>query len=824
MPKIKSIKKHWAVIGLSVLCLIFFLKFLINYNEIVFSPFSDIIEIESFWRYFSFESYKEYGQIPLWNPYAFSGATYIGNLSSRFFYFPFALFSIFNPDTLFGPLYIIHFIIAALSMYGLLRALKLDKFSSFAGSIIYTFSGTLVGYVYMGFPTMFIVIVAFPLSFLLLENSISKKKYYLLLLLSLLLALEFFGAHTQFFFYNLMFLGLYLLLRTINLVREENRPVKEIFRLWILFVLSIILAILLSAVQLFPSLEFVGYGTRSGGIDYDFVTTGSFPPKHIITILMPNIFGSLLNNSYWGNYNYFSLYIYFGILPILLVIISLLFNRNKYVAIFSAFAALSFILALGKHSPLFHLFYKFVPGFSLFRLPARMLFIFNFSLAVIVGFGVNYLSGKISLNNKKLLKRMLIILSAILVLSTLLLASLYFLKPKILSFGEAALKQKYLSSEIKLEPLEFYLSKVGNVFGEAIKSVVVFVSLLSLSIMIIAYRMSKKFNPGFFKIALIAIILSDLWFFGLPYINTKDPNEIFYEINIIKYLKTDESRYRIVDISNVNVLPQHVAIRHSVEKADGYDPMILGDYYRYMAALGNIPVKPSTTIPLNNFSYPKLLDLLNVKYIITNKVLKDDRYELVFYYDSYLYTFYARYFSFDAPINDGSYEYLGKEKIYLYKNKNSMPRAYIVPDAIVKNRGEIIGIIKNEGYNPKKHILIEKTINKPLENGAAYREINIPFYSPNKIALSADMIEPGFLFLSEIWYPGWKAFDNGKETEVYRANYIFRSVYLEKGSHNVEFVFDPASYRTGKWISMITLAGIAVYFLVICFKKAPLKG
>ena len=47
-----------------------------------------------------------------------------------------------------------------------------------------------------------------------------------------------------------------------------------------------------------------------------------------------------------------------------------------------------------------------------------------------------------------------------------------------------------------------------------------------------------------------------------------------------------------------------------------------------------------------------------------------------------------------------------------------------------------------------------------------------------------DINEPGFLILSEIWYPGWKAFDNGEETKIYRANFMFRSVELLRENNN----------------------------------------
>jgi uncharacterized membrane protein YfhO len=68
--------------------------------------------------------------------------------------------------------------------------------------------------------------------------------------------------------------------------------------------------------------------------------------------------------------------------------------------------------------------------------------------------------------------------------------------------------------------------------------------------------------------------------------------------------------------------------------------------------------------------------------------------------------------------------------------------------------------------------------------------------------------------LSEVWYPAWKAYDNGKEKEIYRADYTLRGIYLEKGEHKVEFVYDSASYDTGKVITCLAILALMAYFIV----------
>jgi uncharacterized membrane protein YfhO len=70
------------------------------------------------------------------------------------------------------------------------------------------------------------------------------------------------------------------------------------------------------------------------------------------------------------------------------------------------------------------------------------------------------------------------------------------------------------------------------------------------------------------------------------------------------------------------------------------------------------------------------------------------------------------------------------------------------------------------------------------------------------VAIETNVSSPTLLVLSEVYYPaGWKAYVDGTETEILRTNYILRSVIVPAGKHEVEFRFDPPSYRAGWMLS-----------------------
>jgi uncharacterized membrane protein YfhO len=67
--------------------------------------------------------------------------------------------------------------------------------------------------------------------------------------------------------------------------------------------------------------------------------------------------------------------------------------------------------------------------------------------------------------------------------------------------------------------------------------------------------------------------------------------------------------------------------------------------------------------------------------------------------------------------------------------------------------------------------------------------------------------------LSDTYFPGWKVFINGKEGKIYRANYNFRVIPLHAGTYEIQFVYNPITFKVGVLISLLTLFGIVASFV-----------
>lgn len=86
-------------------------------------------------------------------------------------------------------------------------------------------------------------------------------------------------------------------------------------------------------------------------------------------------------------------------------------------------------------------------------------------------------------------------------------------------------------------------------------------------------------------------------------------------------------------------------------------------------------------------------------------------------------------------------------------------------------------------------------------------------FRPNYIKYETRSGADGFVVFSEIYYPkGWSAWVDGKETEIFRVNYILRGLPIPAGTHTVEFMFKPKPYTIG---NKITLASSWLLLVVV---------
>ncbi len=111
--------------------------------------------------------------------------------------------------------------------------------------------------------------------------------------------------------------------------------------------------------------------------------------------------------------------------------------------------------------------------------------------------------------------------------------------------------------------------------------------------------------------------------------------------------------------------------------------------------------------------------------------------------------------------------------------------------------------------------LVEQDIQSQLGHADSTEQVTIEDYQPEKIKIVTTSNQNSLLVLTDNYFPGWKAYIDGKETTIYRANYTFRGIVVPLGTHTVQFRYEPVSIK----IALTLCAFGSGILLVILFGK-----
>ncbi|MFN2289904.1 MAG: YfhO family protein [Anaerolineae bacterium] len=338
------------------------------------------------------------GWLPAWNPYINAGQPGLADIQTGFFYtlnlLPNLVLGLlglsFGPGVLTGQV-IFHFSLASLFTYVFVRH-RARRAGSSLGAARFAGAVSAVAFAYAGYLTSFPVqqltiletAIWLPLILFFLDRAAAHPRPLpQLLLAGLALACSFVAGHPQtalYVVYAVLAYGLFLVWSHQRDQAVDQDRVVSRTRRWISFfalaaywvLLPIVLGLLLAAVQLVPSLQFIAHSTRAG-LDYQAVSWG-FPLAEATHLLYPGYFGGSPQ--------------YVGILPLILAVAAAFVRRlRRDVAFWGIVAVLAFLLAFGRHTFLYSLAYLGLPGFGTVRDQERIIYLFAFAISVLAGFG-----------------------------------------------------------------------------------------------------------------------------------------------------------------------------------------------------------------------------------------------------------------------------------------------------------------------------------------------------------------------------------------------------------------------------------------------------
>ena len=341
------------------------------------------------------------GRLPLWTPDIQAGLPLLAEGQAGAFYpINLLLYRLLPPQYAFSYIVLINLAFASIGMYLLCRALGLGYFSALLAGFVFGASGAMTAHV--SHLDVLTTICWLPwLAFFQqkywqakLENN-PTSVWFVLGCFSI--GLQFLGGFPPIALLNIIACALFGILgpsllgerKAPRLSRSTNVPLKQLLPGSVIVTgVEIILGTGLAAIQLLPTAELTGLSIRAQEMGRSFYNSYSLAPLAISQFLVP--FGylgtpSADNMEFWG---------YMGVLPVFLALSALFLRRERRTFLIFLFGVLMLSLALGGVNPLYDWLY-YVPVFNRFRIPARFLFLFCFSIALLAAFGFEELLSRL---------------------------------------------------------------------------------------------------------------------------------------------------------------------------------------------------------------------------------------------------------------------------------------------------------------------------------------------------------------------------------------------------------------------------------------------
>lgn len=704
------------------------------------------------------------GQIPLWNPYVFAGYPHLAGSQVGVLYPLNFLFLVLPTHVAMTWFIGVHCALGGVFMYILVQELVGDGVAAFISALTFMLSGPVQAQIInLNFMSGGIWL---PLILFLFERSLNRKRFSYAMLAGVVFGVQLLVANPQVAFYSLATLAIY---SVYHIYRTARNSADKSWRSWSapllsLLVLSVI-GLSLSAVQIIPTNELRSLSIREGGLPYNSLVSFSLPPWQLATLLWPDFWGKPLT-TYRGLPVFGEFYIYIGILPLMLIPFAWRRRASAHVPFHFLMAFVSIILAFGGYTPLYVLL-QYVPGFNLFRAPARWLFVTLFSLSILAGFGFSTLVGP---TNKDLEKQAirwptLSKAMALTFLEALVIASafLFILQPGD-TFRDRC-RMALTSLRASAYPLLFSTLLVGAGF------------------LLLTVYLRKDLSVRTFKVISVGLLAIDLLVVNRDVNPLRYPSYFTQQHGSTAFFQKDTSLYRILPVDDESLdeirgLRYDVPAMYGLSSVHGGSALVTSRYAAFVDRM--------------DLSKERLMGLLNVKYVIAHK---------------------------DEPVPATFPVVYEDEHLTIYENEAVLPRTFVVHKVeVIPSCQAILERLVSDDFDPQQTLILEQqpphlvvgTSSLPHDGNWA----RVVSYLPHEVVVEAKASQDGFLFLGDAYYPGWKAYVDGEEEKIYSADCLFRAVFLPRGEHRIEFRYEPLSFKIGLVITLLTLLVLCAVVLV----------
>ncbi|MGQ0601152.1 MAG: hypothetical protein ACT4QE_05575 [Anaerolineales bacterium] len=401
------------------------------HNELL----SDLVLENYLWKKFIRESIQA-GELPLWNPYLFTGVPFLAAGQHSALY-PFSIiYYLFPLPRAYGLFTVSQLWIAGLFAYIFLRVLGLRRLSAAFGGVLYQLCSFMV--VSVVFQMIIAAAAWLPLILTCLELIARQQPLAgrpatvpWMVLGAFALGAQILAGHVEITYYTLLVSGAYSTWRLGVIYRQQRRdapaarlPVARLLRPALAMLGLAVFGLALAAVQFVPLYELASNSFRTGRASFEQIRDWAFPARHGLLFLIPNFYGNPSHHAYfdlfnfqwtpaplnnatidWGIKNYVEGGTYLGILPLLLSAVAIIAwarslrqqspnhsitqSFNVIVPFFTLLALVSLAFAFG--TPLYALIF-WLPGINQLHSAFRWVWPLALSVVVLSAYGLELLT------------------------------------------------------------------------------------------------------------------------------------------------------------------------------------------------------------------------------------------------------------------------------------------------------------------------------------------------------------------------------------------------------------------------------------------------
>ena len=791
---------------------------------------SDLLLENLVWKNYLVQSLRS-GQVPLWNPYLFAGVPFLaaGQHSALF---PTTLLFLLCPiEKAFGYVAYLNFALTGLFTYLYCGAIGLRRPAQLVAAITFAFSGFAV--VSVVFPMVGSAYLWLPLLLAIIEVCVQRaerdsggnegpcESWHSLPLLTaagaVVVGLQFLAGHVEISYYVLLTAGAYAVIRLLGLAWGKRVSLRPVLTTAVSIALMFALGSALAGVQLVPMYELVSRSFRQTSATYEQVISWAYPVRQVATFLIPdffgnpshhayrdifdwqmhpvnsNSFGQSVDSTWWGIKNYVEAGSYVGLLPLALAGLGLVARHNRYTLTFAAGALLSLLFAFG--TPAYWLPYHLLPGFRQLHSPFRWVLVYTLSVSLLAGWGMQAIMDWLERPKSQASTRgrsMLGVMSALGFVTSwagfVVLGLILWQRERVGRLSERLVLGSTSLNAVFQSGYAFLSYEFWN-FLAFFAMLCLAAAVLGLGWWLFSHpaSWSTPKRQAVFATLALATIVADLFYFGIGFNSVTSARLLQNVPPQVAFLQSVPQPYRITTLGRDKLFWPNLPMLFGISDIRGYDSIIPQQYVTYMQAIEKQGLLEHNRISplLQEASLDSpLLDMLDVDYVLTDQRLSRPGWQLVF---------------------------AGQPSIY--RRVGGLPRAYFVSGArVVAEEQQALEWLRSPGFDPKAEVvLLGPGVSDVKGDARDFRAAEIVSYSANRVVVKIADGRPGYLVLSDSYFPGWQAVVNGRPVPLYRANYNFRAVPVPAGTNTVVFNYSPLSLKLGLFSSLI--GAIAVVLL-----------